>query len=399
VRILVATDVWFPDYAGGSARVAAETAARLAARGHEVTVLAPRAPGRPGEASERDVTVLRTLGRSRAPRSMTDVVSTVRHARQLRRARFDVAIGHQPTTTCGLLMAGLESPVVSVFHASGAREARLLGASLPHGPARWAARGLDPWLAALERQAFARVDRVLTLSEYSASLVAADHPAAAGRVRVLRGGVDVDRFRPAAGARHADRAAVGLDPERMVILMVRRLGHRLGLEEAFRAVATLRDARDFVVAVVGIGPLAGRLRELASALGMGERVLFVGRPDEKALRTWYRAADVFVLPPARHEGFGLATIEALASGTPAVGGAAGATPELLRDLDPRLVARDASSAALADAIAYALDAAGPELRLRCRRYACERFSWERAIEEWESALETVAARPSVARAA
>jgi glycosyltransferase involved in cell wall biosynthesis len=394
VRILVASDVWFPDFAGGSARVAAETARRLAARGHELTVLARSSPAAPRVAVEDGPRVLRTLSRTRVPTSFTDVVETARHARRLRGERFDVAVGHQPTTAAGLAAASLGASVTAVYHASAAREARLLAERLPPGPARVAARGLEPWLASVERYAFSRASSVLALSRYSASLLEADHPGA--QVRVVRGGVDVERFHPGDGGPAAARRRLGIDVERPLLLVVRRLAHRLGIEDVLEAVRRL-DRQDVQVALVGTGPLAARLEQLVGGLGLAGQVRFVGRPEEDALAEWYRAADVFVLPPARHEGFGMATVEALASGTPAVGAPRGATPELLRDLDPLLVAGDASPAALAAAVRRALDESGPDLRARCRAYACERFAWDRVIEDWEAALADTAS-PS-ARAA
>jgi glycosyltransferase involved in cell wall biosynthesis len=112
----------------------------------------------------------------------------------------------------------------------------------------------------------------------------------------------------------------------------------------------------------------------------------VGAPGEERLRLWYRAADVFVLPPDPHEGIGMATLEALASGTPAVAAPVGANPELLTPLEPRLLARSARSVDLAAAIGEALELTGPPLRQRCADYASERFAWQQVIETWEDEL-------------
>jgi glycosyltransferase involved in cell wall biosynthesis len=76
----------------------------------------------------------------------------------------------------------------------------------------------------------------------------------------------------------------------------------------------------------------------------------LGRVSDEDLVRWYRSADLVVLPTQELEGFGLATAEALASGTPVLGTPAGATPELLTDLDPGLVAADVTPDAIADAV-------------------------------------------------
>ena len=93
-----------------------------------------------------------------------------------------------------------------------------------------------------------------------------------------------------------------------------------------------------------------------------------------------------MLPTVAYEGFGLVTIEALASGTPVVGTPIGATPELLEPLEPRLVARGADASALAEAMRAGLELASPALRERCREHAVSRYSWDAVLPAWERAL-------------
>jgi glycosyltransferase involved in cell wall biosynthesis len=68
----------------------------------------------------------------------------------------------------------------------------------------------------------------------------------------------------------------------------------------------------------------------------------------------------------------------------------GATPELLRPLDPSLVADGTDAGSLAAAIDTLLRNGLEELRAEARRYASERLSWNQAIERWEEALEEAA---------
>ena len=132
--------------------------------------------------------------------------------------------------------------------------------------------------------------------------------------------------------------------------------------------------------------LAPTLRRVAGELDLVDRVHFAGFVSELELVDWYRAADLFVLPTIAYEGFGLVTAEALASGVPVVGTPVGATPELLTPLDPRLVASAPDAEALATAVTDAFSFTDAEFRARCRRYACERFAWERVVGAWEEAL-------------
>jgi len=159
----------------------------------------------------------------------------------------------------------------------------------------------------------------------------------------------------------------------------------MGIEQLLRALRTL-PATDVSVAIVGGGMLTNELRNLGSALGLDGRVTFVGQVPEDELPDWYRAADLFVLPTVAYEGFGMATVEALASGTPVVGTPAGATPELLEPLDPRLVAGGSDADSLAVAIQDALAFVDDEFRKRCRDYAVARFGWEQVVRAWEKEL-------------
>ncbi|MGZ8698056.1 MAG: glycosyltransferase family 4 protein [Gaiellaceae bacterium] len=385
MRILIASDQWFPDFHGGSARVAAETARRLADRGHEVVVLVPRAKGRPRELTEGTLKLMRVLPRNSLPQTFTDVVATARYARGLG-APFDVLLGHQSTTASGLRYARLRAPLLRVFHASVVREVRFMRSRLPMGRERLMGYALEPALRAIERTSIRSAAQIVVLSEFSRSLLLDDFPAVAARIRLVRGGVDTDRFTPADGV-SAARARLGLAETAPILFAVRRLEPRMGLEQLLHATARLVSEHDVQLALAGRGVLEARLRRLAEELAIDHRVRFLGGISEESLRDWYRAADLMVLPTVAYEGFGLVTAEALASGTPVVGTPVGATPELLLPLDSRLLATSAEPDALAAAIAGALQLVNPDFRRRCREYACAQLSWNAAMVEWEAALE------------
>jgi glycosyltransferase involved in cell wall biosynthesis len=384
MRILLAADHWFPDVRGGSARVAAETARRLAVSGHEVTALVPVSAGTPAASIDDGLAVLRRLPRNIVPQTASDPIASFRSARALG-GPFDLLVAHQPTVAAGLAAAWRTLPLALVYHASPVREARLRAEGASHGAAQVSGKALTVLLGRLERAAVLRARRVLVLSEYSRSLVVADHPDVADRLVVTRGGVDTDVFSPGAG-RAAARFALGLRSDETLLVSGRRLEPELGLETLLRAFRHVVERVPMRLVLLGEGSLAARLQSLAQHLGLGGRFRLVGRVAEEALTLWYRAADLFVLPPAPHEGFGMATIEALSSGTPVVAAPVGASPELLGRLEPRLLARSVTPEHIASAIIGALELTGPELRRRCREYAVARFAWDRVMPDWERAF-------------
>jgi glycosyltransferase involved in cell wall biosynthesis len=168
------------------------------------------------------------------------------------------------------------------------------------------------------------------------------------------------------------------------------------LLRAFAAVAEDRPAVHLFVA--GDGPLRGELEATAADLGIADRVTFLGYVPDADLPSAYATADCFALPTRQLEGFGLATLEALASGTPVVATPVGGTTEILSGLDgddrvpAGMVVSSVEADALADRMtAWAdLDPAERETAGRaCRDHAVENYTWERtaaALEDRYRAL-------------
>jgi glycosyltransferase involved in cell wall biosynthesis len=141
--------------------------------------------------------------------------------------------------------------------------------------------------------------------------------------------------------------------------------------------------------------MAPALRRLAETLGLEETVRFTGFIPEDDLADYYRSADLFVLPTTALEGFGLPILESLACGTPVVGTAVGAIPEILGKLGSEFLVTDARPEGLARALAFHLSrGVSDDLRERCRRLVEERYGWETVVSQLEGELLALtAARP------
>ncbi|MGH7918125.1 MAG: glycosyltransferase, partial [Candidatus Binataceae bacterium] len=132
------------------------------------------------------------------------------------------------------------------------------------------------------------------------------------RARVIPYGIALERFsRAEPGAVAALRARHG----QRVVLAVGRLIYYKGFEFLIRAMCQVNA----VLLLIGDGPLRRPLEREAHALGVGERVHFVGELQNDATAAYYHAADVFVLPSvARSEAFGIVQLEAMAAGRPVI---------------------------------------------------------------------------------
>ena len=138
-----------------------------------------------------------------------------------------------------------------------------------------------------------------------------------------------------------------------IVLSTARLVAQKGVDQAVRALAEL--PADAVLVVLGEGPERASLERLARELGVAERVFLPGRvPDVAA---WLRRAAVYV-QPSRWEGFGLSVLEAMQAALPVVATRVSSLPELVVDGETGLLVPVDDAAALAGAIADALDRPG-----------------------------------------
>ena len=151
------------------------------------------------------------------------------------------------------------------------------------------------------------------------------------RIELVPPGVDHAFFSP--GDRRGARAALGLD-DRPTALFVGRIQPLKGLSVAVRMLAEL--AEDVRLVVVG-GPSGAegpaeldRIERLVEELGVADRVAFVEPQPHHLLSTYYRAADVVVVP-SRSESFGLVALESAACGVPVVAAAVGGLRSLVVD--------------------------------------------------------------------
>ena len=238
----------------------------------------------------------------------------------------------------------------------------------------------------VERTVYRRASRIVVLSRSFERLVVERYGVSPSAVRRIPPGVDLERFAPA--SRAEARRALGLQADVSVIVAVRRLRNRMGLEVAIEAAAKLGTTRHVVLALVGVGPERDRLESLA--LELGAPVRFVGRVEDEDLADWYRAADVSVVPTVALEGFGLVVLESLAVGTPAVVSDVDGLKDAVAGLDGAVVVAPGDAEALAAGLERVLEGGGPS-PAACRRHA-ELYSWDAVAQQHRSLYEELLGR-------
>ena len=200
------------------------------------------------------------------------------------------------------------------------------------------------------------------------------------RVTVIPNGVDVARF----GGAAADRAELGASNGETVIGSVGCLAARKDYGTLLDALARLRVRHPHARAVlVGDGPDRAALEARAAELGVAGHTTFLGeRPDIERLLP---AMDVFVLS-SREEGIPNALLEAMAAGRPAVATAVGGTPEVLEHGVTGWLVPPADPAALAAALAEALDDPAEAARrgAAARRETIARMSIDAMVRRHEA---------------
>ena len=154
-----------------------------------------------------------------------------------------------------------------------------------------------------------------------------------GRIEIVAPGVEHAFFAP--GERTGARRALSLHTDTPILLFVGRIQPLKGPDVAVRALAALGRPDAQLIIVGGASGDEGdfesaRIRALVDELGLHEQVRFVEPQPHHILSTYYRAADV-VLVPSRSESFGLVALEAAACGIPVVASAVGGLLSLVDD--------------------------------------------------------------------
>jgi len=395
LNLLFIADVSIHQVIGGGERVLYEQCRRLVAKGHNVHVLT--------RLMQDHTTFYETIeGVTEwryAVNQKNDVFflsSTWRNAARLfsslhEKYHFDCINFHQPFSSLGVLKSPHSRRIPKFYTChSLSFEEYISRNQVPKGIINRAIRRLNIISRRLlERKVLSRSDRIIVLSNYTAQKLNENYSIPHSKVSMLPGGVDLDRYFPVDDRRNL-RRALDIPLDKWILFSVRNLVPRMGLENLLHAFGKVADTLpDTYLVIGGKGPLKDALTALTNTLGLNERVRFTGFIPDEQLCSYYRMADIFILPTLELEGFGLVTLEAMASGLPVLGTPVGGTKEILDRFDSNFLFSDTSADSIADLIIrkYHLKKENPqawdEICQSCHRFVEKYYSWDRNLDSLE----------------
>jgi alpha-1,6-mannosyltransferase len=209
------------------------------------------------------------------------------------------------------------------------------------------------------------VEQIIVTSKFSA---AEFERIGVSKVRLVPLGVDLSTFRPAVPAPPVREGTVNL-------VLVSRLSREKSPGRAIDALRILREAGvPANLLVIGDGPLRRKLRRNSADLP----VTFIGHVSDRATLAELVAASDVALSPSAVESFGLATLEALACGTPVVVPSGGAASHLIAGVGSGVVS-DGTAQGLADGVRELLTVPAAQRRAAARA-AAEKFTWASTVD-------------------
>lgn len=329
LRILVGAETFAPDV-NGAARFADRLSAGLAARGHEVHVVAPSPAGEPG-VEVRDGVVVHRVSSRRMPGFDAmrvclpwEAASEVRDVYE--RVRPDVVHtnGHLSLGRAVVNTAKRTGvPLVATNHLMPENIVGYLPipASMHEAFAGWMYRDLG--------RVYARADAVTAPTPSAVDLIT--RRAGLTAAFPVSNGIDADAYEEARAAVAARRGAP-TGPTALyepTVLFVGRLDQEKRVDELIRAFARVAPDVPGRLDVVGDGERRATWEALAEELGMSGRIRFRGFLSDDELLTAYASADLFCMPGIA-ELQSIVTMEAMAARLPVIAADAMALPHLVR---------------------------------------------------------------------
>jgi len=392
MRIVFVTYHYWPPHFGGELKVSIERFESLVRRGHSVTVLTSGVPGLPGEEVINGIQVKRSpiLHDSRFGRGLRRLAFPIWAWLQMRRMEFDIlhhgGIGGIDPLTNRLGMDLLNK----LTHRKGSRSVWVHSLA----DSEEIAFGEIGFNGRMRNKALESVDTIVSVSPALHEGVERVFP---GKSRLIPYGIHDDLFTPLSQEEKVHfRNKNQICDDEVVFSFLGSVGKRKGFDLLIRAFAdAIRKHPNWRLWIIGPHNKQesqnfedeGIEEMLESLKGAREQVHFWGRIDDRTeMATILGASDVFVFP-SRKEGMGIAPLEAMACGIPAIiSSIPGITDQASIEGKTGRYIEVNNAEALKTAMAELSN--DPELREEmgkaARRRIVEQFGWKKHIDDWEA---------------
>lgn len=401
MNILFVSDVSISDAISGAERVLFEQSTRLSKRGHDVYILTRKLHD--NKSNQEVIQGVREWRYDVDQRNaLSFIKSILLNCRRLfeslqNQYSFDCINFHQPFSAFAVTRSFASKRIKKIytchslsfeeFRSRNPRPMNIIGGALYF---------LNIQVRKfIERKVLNKSDKIAVLSRFTHEKLLNTYKIPPEKIVIIPGGVDLQRFYPKVDKTEI-RRRLNIPKKKMILFTVRDLEPRMGLENLVNAIReVVKVVPEIYLVLGGKGPLKNDLISLSQKLDIENYIKFAGFIPEEELPDYYRMADVFILPTMELEGFGLITLEALASGVPVLGTPVGGTVEILKKLNPNLLFKDTSFESIAKLI---LDTYqdfrknplhGEELSIRCRKFAEQNYSWEKNVDSTEELFEKI----------
>ena len=342
---------YFYPHIGGVESYVMDLSIELKKRGHEVTVVTARLPGLKEREKVNGLSVIRVK-----PLFMGFTTPIMPHLKKtMTELDADIVHGNLPPPItayyAGKVCKHKGIPFILTYHCDVELPSALGSIAVKLYRKTWGKKTLD------------YADKLIVTSK---SYSATSRDVWQHEHTIVPNAVDTSTFNPKNDGTKI-RKEYGLADKGMV-LYVGRLVYHKGLEHLVRASMEVDNAK-FVI--VGEGDLRPKLERMIEQNNLHDKVVLAGKVPEAQLPQYYAAADVSVLPSvARLEAFGIVTLEALASGIPAVVSNIPGVREVVEEGKDGLHAEPMNPTDLAEKIKTLL--ADPDMRQRMGEYGRKR---------------------------
>ena len=300
--------------------------------------------------------------------------------RVLASSDYDLVATHFALYTLPALDLLGKLPLVMHFHGPWALESRAEGGGRLSTWGKWA----------IEKLVYQRANGFIVLSEAFRQILHNTYSVPLEKIFIVGGGTNTEEFDVDLSIAQA-REKLGWQKDRRIILCVRRLVQRMGLENLISAIVLVRNQHpDVLLLIAGKGAISETLRSQIKELQLENHVQLLGFVPDQDLAIAYRAAELSIVPTISLEGFGLIVIESLAAGTPVLGTPIGGIPEILQPLASDLILEGSTTQQLAQGIIESLSGQRKMPTAEaCQAYVRQNYDWQVIARQMKSVYEQI----------